>query len=158
MSKRIDPVLQNNLSSIELTLSPEGRRPQGDSVSSSATLLVGATDNQVKAKKPKRRFTTRYKLDILARYEMLSIGERGAFLRSEGLHSARLSTWRKQRDRGELQSSPEKKSHRHTQQLQRENAQLKKKLAQAEAIIELQKKVSELLGTHILPLENSENN
>jgi hypothetical protein len=40
--------------------------------------------------------------------------------------------------------------------LVRENEQLKKKLAQAEAIIDLQKKVSELLGTHILPSKDTE--
>jgi len=40
----------------------------------------------------------------------------------------------------------------------RENEQLKKKIAQAEAIIELQKKVSDLLGTHILSHENNEAN
>jgi hypothetical protein len=38
----------------------------------------------------------------------------------------------------------------------RENEQLKKKLAQVEAIIEIQKKISELLGTHILAQESSE--
>jgi hypothetical protein len=43
-----------------------------------------------------------------------------------------------------------------TDNLLRENDQLKKKLAHAEAIIDLQKKISNLLGTHILPLENSE--
>jgi hypothetical protein len=35
---------------------------------------------------------------------------------------------------------------------------LKKKLEQAQAVIELQKKVSELLGMHILPAEDSEMN
>ena len=38
----------------------------------------------------------------------------------------------------------------------RENEQLKKKMAQMEAIVELQKKVSDLLGMHILSPENSE--
>ncbi|ALB24412.1 hypothetical protein [Piscirickettsia salmonis] len=42
--------------------------------------------------------------------------------------------------------------------LSQENIRLKKKLAQAEAIIDLQKKVSDLLGEHILPTELSESN
>jgi transposase len=45
-----------------------------------------------------------------------------------------------------------------TDHMAREIEQLKKKLAQAQAIIDLQKKVSELLGTHILSHDSSEVN
>jgi hypothetical protein len=45
-----------------------------------------------------------------------------------------------------------------TDHMAREIEQLKKKLAQAQAVIDLQKKVSELLGTHILSHDNSEVN
>jgi hypothetical protein len=43
-----------------------------------------------------------------------------------------------------------------TDHMAREIEQLKKKLSQAQAVIDLQKKVSELLGTHILSHDSSE--
>lgn len=114
------------------------------------------SDPQVKATKTPRKFTNAYRLRILTAYDACSNeSERGALLRREGLYRARISAWRKQlgMNGGGKKSTAPRADH-----MVREIGQLKKKLAQAQAIIELQKKVSELLGTHILSHDSSEEN
>lgn len=106
---------------------------------------------------PRRKFSIEYKLKILEAYEACdSAIARGALLRKEGLYHSRLTAWRQQRDADRLTPNTRSKLSKGAQKLSRENAALKKKLAQAEAIIELQKKVSEILGTHILPQERED--
>jgi len=93
-------------------------------------------------------------------------GELGALLRREGIYSSYLSRWRRARDRGELQAlSPKKRGPKSAAdsgltkelaKLQRENERLRGRLAQAEAIIEAQKKLSELLGLSPRETRNDE--
>ena len=144
---------------------PEGRRPQGKTLAESPQPTPASIpDVQVKSgqRAPRRTFSTAYKLKILEAYDACDNPlARGALLRKEGLYHSRLSTWRKLRDEGGLGAKSKVKTAKSllaNQQLTRENVRLKKKLAQAEAIIELQKKVSDLLGTHILPAESDETN
>ena len=103
--------------------------------------------------RPKRRqFSTAYKLRILEEAERCTKpGEKGALLRREGLYSSNLTTWRRQRERGELAGAQrgrkaKTKADKELEQLRRENQQLKRKLEQAETIISVQKKFSQLLG------------
>lgn len=113
-------------------------------------------ETQVKPKSTRRYYTVAYKRKILAAYDALETAEeRGSFLRKEGLYQSRITTWRQERDEGKLQSKSSHLSRKKADKLLRENKQLKRRLAQAEAIIDLQKKVSELLGTHILQPESS---
>jgi len=84
-------------------------------------------------------------------------GEIGAILRREGLYSQIISKWRQQRQRGELAGTTSAKRGpkpdlpgRELVRLQGENEQLRTRLERAEMIIEVQKKVSQLLG----PTEN----
>lgn len=118
------------------------------------------SDSQVKIKKnntPKRFFDTAYKLRILSAFnDCENAIERGALLRKEGLYHSRISAWRHQLENSKLNGKNKMRGALRTDHLVRENNQLKKKLAHAEAIIDLQKKISDLLGTHILPLETSE--
>jgi len=117
-------------------------------------------DPQVKPKRhysPRRSFAAAYKKRILAAYDACrNATERGELLRREGLYHSRISAWSSQRAAGKFNGSKKGKHAVRVDHLTRENEQLKKKLAQAEAIIELQKKVSDLLGTHILPHEKNE--
>lgn len=116
------------------------------------------SDPQVKATKTPRKFTNAYRLKILTAYDACSNeSERGALLRREGLYRARISAWRKQLGMNCGDKKSTAKASR-TDHMVREIGQLKKKLAQAQAIIELQKKVSELLGTHILSHDSNEEN
>lgn len=109
-------------------------------------------DPQVHTSGSRRQFTGAYKLQIINAYDACTNGaERAALLRKEALYYARIADWKRQLG---LTSSQNKSgiTSKRTDHLQREIEHLKKKLAQAEAIINLQKKVSELLGEHILPL------
>jgi hypothetical protein len=117
------------------------------------------SDPQVKATStPKRKFTNGYKLKILTAFDACSNAlERGALLRREGLYHSRISAWRNQLGLSRGGKKNTTKIQR-TDHMAREIEQLKKKLAQAQAIIDLQKKVSDLLGTHILSHDSSEEN
>lgn len=116
-------------------------------------------DPQVKANgTPRRKFTNGYKLKILTAYDACSsASERGALLRRESLYQSRISAWRNQLGMNKSIQKTVSKTARNDH-MTREIEQLKKKLAQAQAIIELQKKVSELLGTHILSHDSGEVN
>jgi transposase len=114
-------------------------------------------DPEVPEKKPRRRFTAAYKLRILKEYDACSVaGEIGALLRREGLYHSNINTWLRQRDEGALHGlTPRKRGRKPTQvnplsrevaRLARENRKLSKKLQQAEIIIDVQKKISEILG------------
>jgi len=112
-------------------------------------------DPQVTPKAKRRRFSAEYKLRILAEADACTErGAIGALLRREGLYSSHLDKWRKQRDRGALAGLRGQKRGRKPDpqaaeiaRLQRENEQLRSRLEQAEQIIDVQKKLAELLGT-----------
>ncbi len=110
----------------------------------------------------RRRFTVEYKLRILAEADACSEpGMLGELLRREGLYSSHLTTWRRQRDEGALAGLTPKRRGRKARpknpladevaRLQRENKRLQEQLRQAELIIDVQKKVSEMLS---IPLKS----
>jgi transposase len=84
----------------------------------------------------------------------------------EGIYSSHLSNWRRQREAGALvgltpkrrgrKAKPKNPLAEENQRLQRENRRLAEKLRQAETIIDVQKKVSEILGIPLKPHENEE--
>ncbi len=111
---------------------------------------------EVPEKPVRRRFTAEYKLRILAQADRCAeMGQVGELLRREGLYSSLLSTWRKQRDEGVLAGLAPKRRGRKAKpknplteemtRIERENERLKTKLRQAELVIDVQKKVSEML-------------
>ena len=118
-----------------------------------------SSEVEVMAKPVRRRFTAEYKLGVLREVEgCKGRGEVGALLRREGLYSSHLTQWRKQRERGEHQGLSRKRGpsakQRHpltdkVKVLERENARLKLRAERAEGLVELQKKVSEILGIEL---------
>ena len=112
---------------------------------------VGKADSEVVTMARRRQFSRAYKIRILAEAEQCQRGEVGALLRREGLYSSVLSKWRQQKTAGKLDGpsgSQERKVKDQTKELKRlrrENARLQAQLARAEAIIEVQKKLSALL-------------
>lgn len=110
-------------------------------------------NTEVVGKAKRRRFTAAEKLRLLREVEACrGSGEIGALLRREGIYSSYLSTWRKQRELGELDGlSPQKRGPKPDPQaielakLRRENERLQERLRQAELIIEVQKKVAQML-------------
>ena len=114
-------------------------------------------DPEVPEQKTRRYFTAKYKLRILQEADSCAeIGQIGGLLRREGLYSSHLTTWRRQRDKGMLTALSPKKRGRKKQpknplaekvvKLEKENQKLRLKLKQADAIIDVQKKISEILG------------
>jgi transposase len=101
----------------------------------------------------RRMFTAEYKRRILKEADEGPAGTTGALLRREGLYSSHLTTWREQRTRGELAGLAALKRGPKPDpfaiergQLCNEIAQLKAELEKTRTIIDVQKKVSQLLG------------
>ncbi len=109
----------------------------------------GAAAVEVVAKARRRRFSAEYKARILREADAgAGAGQLGALLRREGLYSSHLTAWRRLRSRGALAALAAKKRgrkptrdarDRELAKLLRENARLRRQLAQAEAVLEVQK-------------------
>jgi len=123
-------------------------------------------ETEVKQKATRRHFTGEYKkrfLDEAAR--CTQEGELGELLRREGIYWQTLSEWRQAyRERGEAglqhrkrgpkpKSAPEAIRDRQVAELERRNAKLQSELERAKLLIEVQKKVSELLGVALPPTD-----
>ena len=120
----------------------------------------GARDSrevEVVVKAERRRFTAEYKVKVLREADHCERpGEIGALLRREGLYWSNLTNWRRQRENGELaglrgKSRGPKRREKNplverVRELERDNTRLKRRAERAEGIVELQKKVSEILG------------
>ena len=117
--------------------------------------------NEVTPKAKRRRFSASYKLRILEEADRCTQpGQIGALLRREGLYSSNLTNWRRQRDQGQIGAlSPKKRGPkpapdaamvRELTRLREQNQRLEHKLKKAELIIEVQKKVSALLGLDLI--------
>ena len=123
---------------------------------------IEVPDPEVVPRAKRRQFSAKYKLQILDEVDQCDQpGQIGAVLRREGLYSSHLTTWRRQRAAGQLEGlHPKKRGRKPDPQaaelarLQRENEQLKARLQQAETIIEVQKKLSQMLG--LAPAERDE--
>jgi transposase len=121
-------------------------------------------DPEVVAKAKRRRFTAKYKQQILTKADAAAseAGAIGALLRREGLYSSHLVKWRRDREASIQQGlEPRKRGPKSTrspmadenQKLQRENERLTERLRKAEIIIDVQKKVAALLGAPIPPVD-----
>ena len=127
---------------------------------------AGPTDPEVSAKAVRRRFSAAYKRSILAEADRGGPGAVAGILRREGLYSSHLTTWRKQRESGEIvgleprkrgkKPAPKNPLSGEVRRLERENRRLQKRLRQAEIIIDVQKKLCDVLGLTVPPIEQSE--
>jgi transposase len=119
---------------------------------------------EVVAKAKRRKFTAKYKQQILAKADAAAAepGAIGALLRREGLYSSHLVKWRRDRETSIQQGlEPRKRGPKLTrnpmadenQKLQRENERLTEQLRKVELIIDVQKKVAALLGAPIPPTD-----
>ena len=142
----------------------EGARRATGASGPSATLRASTPDPEVPAKAQRRQFTVAYRLRLLKEADACQKhGALGALLRREGLYSSHLVNWRRQREQGELvagrtrQRGPTAKPiDPRVKPLEIENRRLQRKLARAETIITLQKKVAEILGISLKPLDIDE--
>lgn len=148
----------------------EGERSEPERTPAAPKILPIPPNPEVVERPVRRRFTSAYKQRVLAELDAAAAtGESGAIvrlLRREGLYSSQPTKWRQARDRAEQAAlEPQTRGPKpiaknplqaENLQLKREKAQLQKKLHTAELMLELQKKVSELLGI-TLPLMQSDN-
>jgi transposase-like protein len=109
-------------------------------------------DPEVPERARVRHFSAEYKLKILSEYESLDRQGKGALLRREGLYTALISEWRKQRDKGALSALAQKKGRpevdpreRENARLRRENQRLAAELDKAQHVIRVQGELSALL-------------
>jgi len=120
----------------------------------SPTYANHLADPEVLERPRRRRFTAAYKLRIVQEADAaVEFRQVGALLRREGLYSSQLAAWRRSRDTGALSALGQPRGRKPADpaladvaRLQRENAALTRRLAVAEEIIAVQKKVSALLG------------
>ena len=136
----------------------EGRRP----TPASAT---AAEISEISASPRRRTFSAKEKLRILDELDRAAgiLGAVGSILRREGLYSSAITDWRRQREAGAYEGlSPVKRGPKAVSahplvaehaELKRDYKRLEQRLERAEAVIEIQKKVSLLLG---LPMESDE--
>ncbi len=111
-------------------------------------------DPEVPERARRRRFTAKYKLEVLAAYDAAEPGEKGAILRREGLYSSHIVDWRRARDAGALAAlaAPPGRPRRDGRdaeiaRLSREKARLEQELARARFVVDVQAKLQALLET-----------
>jgi transposase-like protein len=110
-------------------------------------------DPEVPAKARSRTYSAAYKARILDEYESLDKAGKGALLRREGLYTSLISAWRIQRDQGARAAlakpagrPPADARDREIARLRRDNERLAAELGKARKVIEVQGKLSALLG------------
>jgi len=161
-----------------MLMAKKERETEGPRVTEGARRATGVTraasgdgvrpDPEVSDKPKRRRFTAEYKLRILSEAEARrKPGELGALLRREGLYSSNLTAWRQARGRGELAAlTPKKRGRKKTApdardkriaELERETRRLRRRLEQAETIIDVQKKVASMLGIPLKSIDDAGN-
>lgn len=124
---------------------------------------------EVQAKKPiRRQLTAKYKLRILEAIDSCVVhGDLAKLLRREGLYSTQIKEWREAKAAGILNGlSPKKRGVKaapvnpltvRVNKLEKERNHLAERLKRAEAVIEIQKKVSEILGAVNLAMSSEAN-
>ena len=129
--------------------------------------LKPVPDPEVSDRPRRRKFTAKYKLAVLRELDgCTEPGQVGAVLRREGLYSSHIANWRRAREAGELHGLAPKKLGRprkprnllqpENERLWRENARLQEELRKASVIIDVQKKLSTILGISLPETDGSD--
>ena len=127
-------------------------------------MSVMTKPTEVSPKATRRRFSVAEKVRILREADACAKEKGGvaALLRREGIYSSHLGTWRRQREAGQFGTSPRKRGpvakppdprDKQIAELERRARRAEARADRAERLVELQKKVSELLG---IPLPDPE--
>ena len=131
------------------------------SLKASPSSDVGDVSSEVTPSPKQRRYTTAFKLRIISQADQCSAhGETASMLRREGIYFSTLSDFRKQKARGWLDDNAEKRVKK--EQLnskvlhnlaasQRETRKLRREIEQTRTLLDLQKKVAEMLGVALKP-------
>jgi transposase len=143
-----------------------GAAASSEAPATPSTVEATIPNPEVSARARRRRFSAEYKRSILKETDSCESGDVAALLRREGLYPSHLTTWRRQRESGEIAGlQPRKRGKKpipksplagEVQRLTRENQCLQKRLRQAEIIIDVQKKLCDILGLTVPPIEQNE--
>ena len=145
-----------------------GREDQGGGaergfVAGGRAAPAGVPDPELVEQAKRRKFTAKYKLEILGKAEACTrSGEVGELLRREGLYTSHLTYWRKQVKDGALKELGKPRGRKPVDRRDGEIAKLERKLERSEAelvkarrVIEIQGNVSalleEMLGSESAP-------
>lgn len=160
-------VMPNKVIEMPVTAGQDADKTRSPAAIPSAIPAPAAANPELSGRRKRRTFTAQEKLRILEETDRAAgSGEIGAILRREGLYSSALTEWRRQRAAGTLNAlTPAKRGPRPEEPNpladelaaeRRKNALLQKRLERAETIIDLQKKVSELLGMPPIPSDDND--
>jgi transposase len=130
------------------------------SIHSGEKTTNGKSSNKVSDKSTRRRFTPEYKLEILRQLEECrgTHGAVGEFLRREGLYSSQVSDWKREFDANLSKAfstkrgpkpDPAEDAKKQISDLEKKVARLEKQLGQAHSVIDIQKKLSMILGVQL---------
>jgi transposase len=146
----------------------EPRSERSERSGSSGREALGAPDPEVVAVAKRRSFTREYKMRIVKEADRCrQPGEVGMLLRRERLYSSHLATWRNLRQEAARKAPGAKRGRRpvavnplaaEIARLSRENARLELRNRKLEGLIDLQKKVSEVLGIELPARPKSDEN
>jgi transposase len=130
--------------------------PSVSTPANNGSQALDVPNSEVVEKAQRRIYTAEYKLRILQETDTCSEGQIGAILQREGLYSSHLTTWRRQRQAGQLAALTDNKRGRkpapvnplnaEVERLRRENERLSQRLQQAELIIGIPKKACAILN------------
>lgn len=136
-----------------LTLTGGRRKKDGES-------SARRPKTEVVQKAQRRRFSADYKARVLSEIDHAGPGNGASILRREGLYSSQVKQWRTERDAAGLGAKKRgPKADPIAAELKKakaENERLQKRLMQAHQLIDLQKKVSEILGITLTPMEEED--
>jgi transposase-like protein len=136
-----------------------------DFQSESDVRFVGSVPDLETRPPKQRRYTAAYKLRLIDMVDACTApGELASLLRKEGIYSSTLTDFRKQKARGDLDRKPgsgrapkasvaESQTVKQLAASERENRRLRRELEKARILLDLQKKVSELMGISLDPQE-----
>lgn len=166
MKKSIKGTLSRSIGSSSLSAVPPPRASPASAHEPPATSPDSRSSSEVVERASRRSFSAEYKQRMLR--EAAAATERGAMgalLRREGLYSSHLTTWRAAAERGELaelkpkqrgpKPLPADPRDKRIAELERDVARLGRRAERAEAIVEIQKKLSQLLGIALPAVEET---
>lgn len=117
-----------------------------------ATRTSRLLETEVTEKAHRRSFTQKYKTQILDEIDNAQSGQAAAIVRREGLYTSQIQKWRREsalQETGKRRGPKPNPDAARVKELEAKLAKTEKKLAQANALIELQKKVADILKSSL---------
>src|SRR5450631_2500825 len=108
---------------------------------------AGVPDPELTLQAKRRKFTAKYKLEILEKADACTApGEIGGLLRREGLYTSHLTYWRKQRKDGALKELGRPRGRKPADRRDQEIAVLQRRLERSDSELSKARKVIEIQG------------